>query len=154
MACAAGSPQQYPVRQTKTKTRNRYLNYFFITCGSHTYLHHRTGKDIWEGLYELPLIETEAPADVADTGIPGRCDELFRGTEQTVISVERRNVRHVLSHQILYATFYKAEIQKENTALGKYLKVPLSVLDEYPFPKLISAFLFREEAQSPMPTGE
>jgi A/G-specific adenine glycosylase len=153
MAYASGNPQQYPVRRKKAKTRNRYLNYFFITCGSYTYLHHRTGKDIWEGLYELPLIETSDPVNF-DANVPGNFvdadvlrhfNKLFRGTGQPVISVEMKNVRHVLSHQILYATFYKAEIQKENVALKKYLKVSLSDLDEYPFPKLISAFLLRKE---------
>jgi A/G-specific adenine glycosylase len=137
-ACASASPQQYPVKQNKTKTRNRYLNYFLITCGSYTYLHHRTEKDIWEGLYELPLIETDAPADFAEMETT-----LFRGTGQPVISVEVKNRRHVLSHQVLYATFYKVEIQKENAALKKYLKIPLSALDEYPFPKLIDTFLSR-----------
>lgn len=153
MAYASGNPQQYPVRQKKTKTRNRYLNYFFIICGSHTYLHHRTGKDIWEGLYEFPLIETNDPVNLdtnvpenfANTGILRHFNKLFRGTGRTAISVEMKNVRHVLSHQILYATFYKVEIQKENVALKKYLKISLSALDEYPFPKLISAFLFRKE---------
>ncbi|MDR1380160.1 MAG: A/G-specific adenine glycosylase [Tannerella sp.] len=185
LAHASGNPQQYPVKQNRTKSRNRYLHYFFITCGSHTYLHHRTEKDIWQGLYEFPLIETDAPANPETDGAPANpetdgapadpetdgapadpetdgapanpetdgapadflrhLDDLFRDAGQPAISVEMRNIKHILSHQTLYATFYRAEIQKENVALKKYLKIPLSALDEYPFPKLISAFLSREE---------
>jgi A/G-specific adenine glycosylase len=155
MAHVSGNhPRQYPVKQKKTKIRNRYLNYFFIICGSYTYLHRRTAKDIWEGLYELPLIETDDSADfdatipeysTADTAILRYSKKLLQGTGRQTVSVEMKNVRHLLSHQALYATFYKVEIQKENAALKEYLKIPLSDLDEYPFPKLISAFLFRKE---------
>ncbi|MDR1524084.1 MAG: A/G-specific adenine glycosylase [Tannerella sp.] len=144
-ACASGNPQQYPVKQNKTKTRNRYFHYFFIICRSHTYLHCRTGKDIWEGLYEFPLIESDVPADFAELQEKTTFTELFRETGQPAISLEIKNRKHVLSHQVLYATFYKVEIQKENAALKKYLKIPLSALDEYPFPRLVSAFLSREE---------
>ncbi|MDR2913661.1 MAG: A/G-specific adenine glycosylase [Tannerella sp.] len=144
MGYASGNPQQYPVKQNKTKTRDRFLNYFFITCDSHTYLHHRTGKDIWEGLYEFPLIETEVPMDFAGIKEESAFHQLFRTTGQPFISVEGNSVKHVLSHQILHTTFYSVEVQKENAALKKYLKIPLSALDKYPFPKLISIFLDRK----------
>jgi A/G-specific adenine glycosylase len=141
LAHASGNPQRYPVRRKKTKPRNRYLNYFFIICGPYTYLHHRTGKDIWEGLYELPLIETDDPADFAELQGETLFNNLFRGTGVPVISVMTNNIKHVLSHQILHATFYRVEIRKENAFLKKYLKIPLSALDEYPFPRLIDSFL-------------
>jgi A/G-specific adenine glycosylase len=138
---ASGNQQQYPVKQNKTKTRDRYLNYFFITFGSHTYLHRRTGKDIWEGLYELPLIETAVSMDFVELQYEKPFNGLFHETGEPVITIMASDVKHVLSHQILHATFYRVEIQKENAALGKYMKVAWSALSEYPFPKLISAFL-------------
>ncbi|MDR0395041.1 MAG: A/G-specific adenine glycosylase [Tannerella sp.] len=136
---ASGNPQQYPVKQNKTKTRDRYLNYFFVTCDSYTYLHRRAGRDIWEGLYEFPLIETAACMDFAELKGEKAFNELFRGTGEPVISLAANGVKHVLSHQILHATFYRVDVQIENVALKKYLKIPLSALDEYPFPRLISA---------------
>jgi A/G-specific adenine glycosylase len=144
---ASGNPQQYPVKQNKTKTRDRYLNYFFITYGSETYLHRRSGKDIWEGLYELPLIETAVSMDFAELKDEKAFNGLFRGTGEPVLSLVINDIRHVLSHQILHATFYRVEIKKENAALKKYLKIPLSALDEYPYPKLISAFLAAQSAE-------
>lgn len=143
VAYASGNPQQYPVKQNKTKTRNRYLNYLFITSGTSTYLNRRGEKDIWEGLYEFPLIETTQPVDFAVLAKEAAFKKLLRGTGEPVITLEATGIKHVLSHQILYATFYKVEVSKENTALRKYLKIPLSTLDEYPVSRLISLFLQR-----------
>lgn len=143
-AYASGNPQQYPVKQNKTKTRDRYLHYFFVTCGACTYLHRRAGKDIWEGLYEFPLIETASPEDFVKISGDTAFKKLFRGTGKPEFSIAAADVKHVLSHQILHATFYKVKIQKENAAFEKYQKIRLSELDEYPVPKLISAFLARE----------
>lgn len=136
---AGGAPQRYPVKRHKTKTRDRYLNYFFITCGSSAYLHHRSGRDIWEGLYEFPLIETSSGVDFAELSQDPAFHDLFHGMEDALISLAAKSVKHVLSHQILYATFYRVEVREENAALKKYLKIPLSTLNEYPFPRLISA---------------
>ena len=138
---ASGNLQQYPVKQNKTKIRNRYLHYFFIRLGANTYIHRRSGKDIWEGLYEFPLIETKAPADFIDLKADIAFRQLFESSCQPVFFPETRQTKHILTHQILHATFYHVEIQAESAALKKYLKIPLSAFDEYPFPKLISVFL-------------
>jgi A/G-specific adenine glycosylase len=146
-ACAAyasGKPQQYPVKQTKPKTRNRYLNYLYITCRSHTYLNRRSQKDIWEGLYEFPLIETDHPTDFADLTQTPTAQQLLHGTGPSTITIEATAIKHILSHQTLYVTFHKVTIQKENTILKKYQKTPLSTLNEYPFPKPITTFLSKE----------
>jgi A/G-specific adenine glycosylase len=137
---ASGNVQQYPVKQNKTKIRNRYMHYFFIIHGMYTYIHRRSEKDIWEGLYEFPLIETTTPMDLADLKEEASFRQLFDNIGQPVISIRASNVKHVLTHQVLQAAFYQVEIKKENAALKTYLKIPLSALDDYPFPKLISAF--------------
>jgi A/G-specific adenine glycosylase len=139
---AIGNPQQFPVKQHKTKTRDRYFNYFYISIeGEYTYLHCRTQNDIWKGLFELPMIETEQPMDFVELKERPAFKKLFQDTGQPVLSVEKSGVRHVLSHQILHATFYKAEIQMENAALRKYLKIQEKDLENYPVPKLIHNYL-------------
>jgi A/G-specific adenine glycosylase len=145
---ASGDQQQYPVKQHKTKTRDRYLNYFFIIYGSHTYLRRRTGKDIWEGLYELPLIETTVSMDFAALQEEKMFNGLFQGTGKPLVTIMAKDVKHVLSHQILHATFYRVEIQQENAVLENDLKIALSALHEYPFPKLISAFLAVQQTEN------
>ena len=63
MAFASGNVQAYPVKQNKTKTRDRYFHYLYIIYKGQTWMNRRAGKDIWTGLYEFPLIETDHAMD-------------------------------------------------------------------------------------------
>ena len=141
MAYNAGNPQLYPVKEKKPKTRDRYLNYFFITFGSHTFLHCRSEKDIWKGLYEFPLIETDKPLNFTEIQNEPAFKKLFHSASTSTFTLEKENVKHTLTHQTLHATFYRVEIQKEPAIIKNYVKLPLSKIEDYPFPKLISAFL-------------
>ena len=57
------------------------------------------------------------------------------------ISVDLVNVKHILSHQVLYATFYQIEIEQENNILQTYLSIPVDELEMYAMPRLIHIYL-------------
>ena len=138
---ASGDPQQFPVKHHKTNVRNRYFNYFFVLHEGNTYLSRRAKKDIWEGLFEIPLIETEHPMDLEEIVETDAFKTLFRDTGELSISVlEKNGIKHILSHQILHAKFYQVEIRKDNACLRKFLKAPLENIDDYAVPRLIHRF--------------
>lgn len=137
----SGNVQQFPVKQNKIKTRNRYLNYFHITQDGYTYLQRRSGKDIWEGLFEFPLIESERILDFEKLQRAKEFKIMFDKIDQPFFSKKKYRIKHILSHQILYVTFYKVEIQDENEFLKKYQKIPISSVDDYPVSKLIDSYL-------------
>jgi A/G-specific adenine glycosylase len=141
MGYASGSPLSYPVKQNKTKTRNRYFHYLHIVYNGKTWLNRRSGKDIWEGLYEFPLIETETPADFTQLQENDNFRQLFEGAGKLSISVELSGVKHVLSHQILYATFYKIETERIPGALQSYVEIPGGAINEYAVPRLLRIYL-------------
>ena len=138
---ASGHVMKFPVKQNKTKTRNRYFNYFHIMCSENTYLQRRSEKDIWEGLFEFPLIETDQAIDFEALQVTEEFGELFNKVDQPVFSVAKSGVKHVLSHQILYVTFYKVVIQAENGSLKKYVKTPIASVDHYPVSQLTHHYL-------------
>ena len=70
---------------------------------------------------------------------------LFVGAGKLDVSVGLSGVKHVLSHQILYATFYRIEIERENEALQSFLSVPVEELDKYAVPRLIHIYLEKLE---------
>ncbi|MEG1748191.1 MAG: A/G-specific adenine glycosylase [Tannerellaceae bacterium] len=144
VAYADHDVQSYPVKQNKTKTRNRYFYYFYIRYGGKTYLHRRADKDIWEGLFEFPLIETEQPMDYAQLQETDAFRQLFADTGKIGISVRLSGVKHVLSHQLLFAAFYEVEIEMEGGLLHKYQAVPLAEVSRYAVPRLIHLFLEKE----------
>ena len=141
MALAKGKVQQLPVKQHKTKTTNRYLNYIYVRAGAYTFINKRTENDIWKNLFELPLIETaESITEEALLALP-EFIELFVGGEVPKVRLVCRDVKHVLSHRVLYANFYEVSLPEETASFSSYQKVRIDELEQYAVPKLIHAFL-------------
>ena len=145
LAYANGDVSMYPVKQHKTKTRDRYFHYFYIKCKGKTILSRRNKQDIWKGLYEFPLIETDHPMDFVELQQSLQFKQLFKGIKDVQISIDLINVKHVLSHQILYATFYQIEIEQENESLQTYLSIPIEEIENYAMPRLIHIYLEKME---------
>lgn len=140
-ALSKGKVLQLPVKQHKTKTIDRHLNYIYVRAGAYTFINKRIGNDIWKNLFELPLIETaESVAEEEFLTLP-EFTKLFAQEEIPVVRSVCRNVKHVLSHRVLYANFYEVTLPEDTNAFSSYLKVRVDELDQYAVPKLIHAFL-------------
>jgi A/G-specific adenine glycosylase len=142
-AYAAGMPQAYPVKQHKSKTRTRYFHYLHIIHQGHTWLHRRSGRDIWEGLYEFPLIETGTAVDFAGLQATESFRDLLAGAGDLHILPVLSEFRHVLSHQILYASFYRIETEKIPASLLSFTQIPCEALSDYAVPRLIEIYALR-----------
>ena len=139
LAYAQGEVSRYPVKIGKVKNRKRYFNYFDIRVGDFMYLHKRTDKDIWQGLYELPLVESERSLTNDELcGVKGFRD-LFPTGEIRVRHITQ--MKHVLSHQTIYATFYQVEIPGNLLIDEKYLKIKIEEVDLYPVSRLSHKYL-------------
>lgn len=142
MAYATGNVLQYPVKQQKAKTKNRYFHYFHIIYNNvYTYLNRRTEQDIWKGLFEFPLIETDEPVDFAALQQTDAFRSFFEGIDDLHITVEMTGRKHVLSHRIIYADFYRVEIRTEGKGLQPYRKIPVEEIEKYAIPRLIHIYL-------------
>jgi A/G-specific adenine glycosylase len=146
---ASGVPQRFPVKQHIIKVRERFFNYFFIRHEGNTYLSRRVKKDIWEGLFEFPLIETPHSMSFEEICETATFKSLFHETGKTSFSPVSNEVKHVLTHQILYARFYKVEIQTDNSCLRDYIKTPLEKITDYAVPRLIHRFLTNDNLCQP-----
>ena len=96
-------------------------------------MNRRTGKDIWTGLYEFP-IDRDGSCD----GFSGLCEtQAFRnllGDAEIEYHPWLSNVKHTLSHQILYASFYQPERAGLRESLGNYLSCLVGILRSMLFP--------------------
>lgn len=149
MAYASGNVQAFPVKRNKTKTRARYFHYLYIIYKDRTWLSRRGKKDIWEGLYEFPLIETEQPAGFEGLQQTEAFQKLFAGAGRLNVSLDMAGVKHVLSHQILYTDFYRVEIERIPEALNDYLAVPYNDIERYAVPRLIHIYLEKLDGNLP-----
>lgn len=132
---------QLPVKQHKTKTTNRYFNYVYVRMGAYTLIHKRTGNDIWKNLFELPLIETEKDLSEAEFLACPQFHALFAEGEAPVVRSVLRNVKHVLSHRVIYAHFYEVVLPETSASFSGYQRIRAEDIEHYAVPRLVHAFL-------------
>ncbi len=125
-----------PIKEKKLKVKKRFFNYLvFVSKDGETILEQRTGKGIWQGMYQFPLIETKEE-------IPSNriiyLEEFVEKVPQdsTITYSEFGYVVHKLSHQHLYTHFW---IIQTNELKGT--SVPWEEIEKFAVPVLISNFL-------------
>ncbi len=143
-ARVAGKVLQFPVKRHKTQTSNRYFNYIYVRMGRYTLLHKRTADDIWKNLFELPLIESERDLSEREFLASSSLHALLAPDEQPVIRLLRRNVKHVLSHRIIYANFYELLLPENSLSFPGFQRVRTEELENYALPRLIHTFLEKQ----------
>lgn len=133
---------ELPVKNSKPKIKKRYFNYFIIIFkGKNTLIGLRKEKDIWNSLYEFPLIETSKVIDIKEFNKNLSIQKLVKDTNYSLIS-KSELIKHVLSHQHIYTTFYIIQTNKLNKyILDSYEQVSFNSLKRYAFPRLIDKYL-------------
>ena len=134
----SGKLDLFPSRKIPPSRRTRYFHYLVVLHNGDTYIRQRQGRDIWEKLYEFPLIETER------TLSPGRLvkmadwHNLFAYREMNLLKTSRM-IRHQLTHQEIIARFYKlAPSGKNPFIMTDYIRINTDEVSDYPLPVLIS----------------
>lgn len=128
---------QLPVKLKKTKVTTKYFN-FLVCIDKHknTLLEKRTGKGIWQNLYQFPLIESEKSLS-DDEFHQLNIKEIIPANsnfEYSLYNIEDKI--HKLSHQHLHTKFWIIELEE----LPKGA-IPIKDLERYPAPVLISDFI-------------
>lgn len=135
VAFSTNTISQLPVKINKTKIKKRSLNYLvFLSEDQKTILTQRTGKGIWQGLYEFPCVEMEG-----DTEGFRESDSLKEKLKPFVVeSVQKHNeksILHKLSHQHLSITFWIIQVTDLKNGIA------ISSLETYPVPVVIGNFI-------------
>jgi len=130
-----------PNKIRNQKIRNRYFNYLVITFGDAVYIKQRQRKDIWEGLYDFPLIETEKLTQKEELTQHKDWFLIF-GKHTYEIAHISSEFKHQLSHQTIHATFYFIRINnKLNTSLKNEEIIKWKDFFQYPVSKLIDNYI-------------
>lgn len=129
-----------PFKSKKIKQRNRYFNYLVIEDNNTLLIKKRGEKDIWQGLFDFPLIETEkAITSIEQLELTSIHDKL------SLINIFLKDVseeyKHILSHQKIYAKFWRIELKKSIPLTNSIIQIPFDTIHNYPVPKLIDNYL-------------
>lgn len=117
-ALAQSRQSDFPIKTKKIKIRNRYFYYLVILSQDKILMRKRGEKDIWQNLYDFPLLEFEKDVIeknlLEDKSIKELIKEGFRIEEITPYQ------KHLLSHQRIWAKFII--LQNEKTINTEILK--------------------------------
>lgn len=126
-----------PVKDKKIKIKTRYLHYFIFNYKDNVYVQKRTGKDIWQNLYEFYLIETKEVTDPELILKNKNLKKLVKDINVISITTEKK---HILSHQHLYAIFYELKIKKPIN-FENLRQIKRDKLSSIGFPQLIIKYI-------------
>ena len=115
---------ELPYKAKKTKVRTRHFSYIYIMCNDEIAIHQRGAGDIWQGLWEPYLVEgDELPFD------------------KNKLHILNQNVKHVLSHQIIFTDFYLYKVDEKPAEINGYKWIKLDEFSDYAKSHLVDSNL-------------
>lgn len=143
LALLSDRMSELPVKQGKTKQKNRFLTYFVFAFDGQTYLYKRPGGDVWQGLYEFPVIESGTLQEWNDFHV--QCRHTFH-THQIQSS---EPYLHLLSHQRIHARFIVIDFDALSTPLLQTIAPQCELVhrdqwQDFPVSRLIERFCENE----------
>ena len=137
-----------PVKIRPAKPRDRHFNYLAILHQDEgkqpeIYLQKRTGKDIWEGMYELPLIESPLAMEPEQLFDSPEWKTIFGGQQLQILAYSE-SYRHQLTHQTIYARFVSVQMEEPLAVSIDWQRIEVSHIRDYPIPRLIDKY-FRQK---------
>lgn len=147
-AYATGRVNSLPIKQGKISMKSRYFYYFAIESNGVTWLQKRVGNDIWRNLYEFPLIEMDREADFIELQRTEAYQKLFADAEGVTFTAQPYTCRHVLTHRIIYATFYTVQIESISSNISHLVSTPVADIDRFAVSRLTELYLqWREKSE-------
>ena len=134
-ALREGKVTQLPVKQKTLKVKERHLTYIYIRCKGMTAIHRRPPGDIWQGLYE-PLLMDNGQWTMDNWAA-------HNNYQLSIVNCQllAKQVKHVLTHRVLYADFYLWEPDERPELPDGYFWIPEQDIDQYGVPRLIEILL-------------
>lgn len=133
-----GQVQILPVKEKKTKSRIRYFNYLIVKNNGSIFMKKRLAGDIWQHLYDFPLIETSTDLPPAKVMALKEWKTLFKN-QSLHIELVSDLVVHKLSHQQIVTRFFEVRLKKspDQDFKAEFTEIQLDDLHSYPVPRLI-----------------
>lgn len=128
-----------PVKLRKQAVKTRYFNYLVVRQGEQVLVNKRGAGDIWQHLYDFPSTETTAAPE-------NTAGEFLKGVKQKfgedVIIRPLMQMKHLLTHQIIYVQFFALDNYIINFNTGAEVNwVTWPEFDELPQPKILTRFI-------------
>ncbi len=132
-----------PAKEKSMKMSIRYFHYLHICYRDRTYIRRRSDGDIWNGLYEFPMIETPAETGLSDLSHSEAWQSYFEGQIPQVRTISSE-VTHRLTHRILKVKFYEITVDQP-LLQNDLIEISQTDIHRYAVPKVIDNFIIRHK---------
>ncbi|WP_349772196.1 A/G-specific adenine glycosylase [Hymenobacter sediminicola] len=139
-----GMVSELPVKSKAKAARTRFFHYLVLRHADTIYMRKRGPKDIWEGLYDFHLQETES-GELAAVALVAAVEAVGGQLDLQQVEEPVQAMRHVLSHQKVEAKFHVVWLQEplpasslQSTGLAAFSS---SEIEELPKPILIANYI-------------
>jgi A/G-specific adenine glycosylase len=136
--------EKIPTKNKVNKQKTRYFHYFILKYKGKVVLKKRTEDDIWKGLYEFPMIETKRKTSFKTILETKDAKKMFITKFKSCREIGKE-VRHLLSHQIILARFFEltfSETPKFNIQNADIVQI--ASINKYPVSKIIEKIIEME----------
>jgi len=139
----------FPVNGKTLYKKDRFLNYLMFTSEGRTLMKKREKNDIWRGLYDFYVFESKSQMD--QKSVWKKMTETVPSfIDKTSFISQSVDYKHILTHQRIFARFFKIELK--DSTFARKLAAILSLcqftkeeIEEIPKPRLIEKYLIDEE---------
>jgi A/G-specific adenine glycosylase len=121
-----------PIKLKKTKITTKFYTYLLMKDKNKQFIvQQRTGKGIWENLYEFPFIETSIQNTTEELKKLIQEKTFFNQKPMEIIALNEKPILHKLSHQNLFIHFYLLTFNLElpdSKSLKSIRKLPFPII--------------------------
>ena len=129
----------WPVKSHRTKVAERYYIYIGVCTPEGIWLHRRGAGDIWQGLYEWPLLDFDHAATWQEVlAHPFVRTHLPEGGTWKQLA---RQSKHVLTHRVIWADCYWFTCPHPLPPPPGFIVVQPDEMERYAMPRLLLRFL-------------
>ena len=140
IAYKTGRVNNLPVKEKKTRIKKRWFYFLVLEYKNKVLIRQRTDNDIWQKLYEYPMIE--AKDDQTQRAILQKAEKKGWLKKNKYNSYEVSKIyKQQLSHQLILARFIKIRLDQAPLKTANGLWENKSRLIHYAFPKIINNYL-------------
>ncbi len=134
-----------PVKKKKNSIKKRWFYYLILEYKGQVAIRQRKEKDIWQQLYEFPLVE--AAGDIGQKNILQQAGK-NGWLQKKNYKVENTSplFKQLLSHQLIMGRFIRIGLKQKPQLKNDWIWITKSKLKKYAFPQFINQYL-QQKAQ-------
>jgi A/G-specific adenine glycosylase len=131
---------ELPVKEKKISIKKRWLYYLVTEHENKTAIQQRVAKDIWQQLYEFPVVETNKEEESKEILMQAEKLNLLQKKNYEVIAVSPL-FKQQLSHQLIAGRFIKIRLKGKLSQNKDLIWVTPGELKKFAFPQFINQYL-------------